>query len=61
MSAGLPCALAFLPDMRKKIRERRNRDRAYMAAKEWGPRGVVGVGLVDLRTAASASEPNARC
>ena len=26
MTAELPCALAFLPDMRKKIPERRNRD-----------------------------------
>jgi len=53
----LPCELPFLSHTSKKIRERRNRDRAHMQAGAWGPRGVAGDGVVDLGVAASASEP----
>jgi len=35
----------------------RNHATEPMQAGAWGPRGVAGVGLVDLRTATSASEP----
>ena len=61
MTIELLCALVFLPDVRKKILERHNGDRAHMLVGEWGPRGVVGDARVDLRVAASASDPKGRC
>ena len=40
MTIELPCALVFLPDIRKKILERPNGDRVHILAGAWGPRGV---------------------